>query len=100
MFISGNSLRDDDSMGMFDYINFKCDCPVCGAEIEGFQSKDGPSDLVTLEYWEVDRFYSECPKCLAWIDFIREGKKPYAPINDYKQIVIEPASSLSSPKKP
>ena len=67
-------------MGMFDDIKFEINCPKCGERVTGFQSKDGPCRLLTLEYWEVDNFYSSCNKCGAWIDFTRKEIPPRQPI--------------------
>jgi len=76
-------------MGVFDNVKFKMDCPKCGAKITGFQSKDGPCILTTLEYWEVNHFYSSCPQCRARIEFTR--KKPELrekiPLSDYDMTV-------------
>ncbi len=55
-------------MGMFDSVNYECDCPVCGARVTDFQSKEGECDLLLLEPKDVDYFYSSCDKCKTWID--------------------------------
>jgi hypothetical protein len=59
-------------MGLFNDIDFECQCPNCGGDIRGFQSKDGPCDLTTLRPWEVDNFYSSCRSCKAWIEYYRD----------------------------
>jgi len=56
-------------MGMFDYVQHECACPVCHSKVTGFQSKCGPCGLLTLQPSEVDAFYASCPKCGCWIDF-------------------------------
>lgn len=56
-------------MGMFDYIKLEVKCPKCKAKVDGFQSKDGGCFLDTLDYWEVDNFYSSCNKCGTWIEY-------------------------------
>lgn len=65
-------------MGMFDYVNFKMQCPNCGRETENFQSKDGKCWLETVEPDTVDEFYTMC-RCDTWIEFSRvstiENKK-------------------------
>ena len=53
---------------MFDYVNYKALCPNCGTEIVRWQTKDGCCVAESLETWEVESFYSSCPKCGAWID--------------------------------
>ena len=75
-------------MGMFDDIKLEIKCPKCGAIVKGFQSKDGPCYLSQLDYWEVDNFYSSCPKCDVWIEFVRKSK-PKVPLSDYEIIVTE-----------
>ena len=54
---------------MFDYVNFECECPICGEKVIGFQTKDGPLLLETLEPLDVNNFYSNCSNCGAWIEF-------------------------------
>lgn len=56
-------------MGMFDYIKYKADCEVCGAELKDFQSKDGPCDLKELKPKHVDYFYAYCDNCKAYHAF-------------------------------
>jgi len=56
-------------MGMFDYVNFKVECPKCGWPVEGFQSKDGKCELETVEPETVEEFYSTCKQCDQWIQY-------------------------------
>jgi len=56
-------------MGMFDYVQHECVCPVCRSKVANFQSKDGPCKLLTLQPSEVECFYSTCPKCGCWVQF-------------------------------
>lgn len=55
-------------MGMFDYVEYECECPACGTKVEDFQSKDGDCTLDTLQPDEVRNFYSSCKNCGIWID--------------------------------
>ena len=74
-------------MGMYDYINFSTKCPLCEAVVEGFQSKDSERVLATLDFWEVDNFYSSCKNCHAWIEY--DLIRPCSiTIDKYKQTVI------------
>jgi uncharacterized protein (UPF0212 family) len=70
-------------MGMYDEIKFKTNCPNCNAEVNSFQSKDGACNLEKLNYCEVDRFYTICKNCEAWIEYSIE-QRPYLPIEHYK----------------
>ena len=72
---------------MYDEIKYEMDCPKCGAKITGFQSKDGLCILATLEFWEVDNFYSPCPSCNAWIEFNRKTSRQPSPIEDYDMTI-------------
>lgn len=54
---------------MFDYVNYECDCPVCGNEVDGFQSKSGDCLLEVLEPAQVDFFYSSCAQCRSHLEF-------------------------------
>lgn len=58
-------------MGMFDWVNYECDCPKCGAKVTGFQSKDSTCELNDLKPTEVSNFYSSCDECHVWIEFNR-----------------------------
>jgi hypothetical protein len=54
-------------MGMFDYINFKANCPECGTEITNWQSKNGKCALEVLEPWQVKVFHALCNNCKTFI---------------------------------
>ena len=56
-------------MGMFDYVNYECVCPVCHAKVDGFQSKSGSCTMGKLDPAEVMNFYASCEKCGCWINF-------------------------------
>ena len=55
-------------MGMFNYVNYECVCPVCHAKVDGFQTKDGELQLDTVEPTSVPNFYSTCGKCGCWLE--------------------------------
>lgn len=57
-------------MGMFDYVNFKMNCPKCGDEVLGFQSKDAHCMLEKVDPVSVNNFYSNCA-CGHWIELSR-----------------------------
>ncbi len=73
-------------MGMFDDIKFEMDCPSCGEKVDGFQSKDGGCFMDTLDFWEVNNFYSSCRNCHAWIEFNRKKPRQPDPIEDFGMI--------------
>ena len=79
-------------MGMFDYVNFECDCPNCCHKIDGFQTKDGPCVLANLEYWQVRNFYSHCDNCAVRIVYILEVGNPKVgiPIEAYTKSIRKP----------
>jgi hypothetical protein len=58
-------------MGCFDYVNYTCKCPKCGADVSGFQSKDGGCVFETKEMSDVLNFYTSCDQCSEWIEFNR-----------------------------
>ena len=64
---------------MFDYVNVVIPCPKCGEEISGFQSKDERCSLEVIDPTQVANFYSSCPKCGTWVEYIREydNNPPY-----------------------
>ena len=63
-------------MGMFNYVDFECVCPVCHSKVDGFQTKDGDLRLDTVKPKSVSNFYAPCRKCGCWIEFTRndDGK--------------------------
>lgn len=61
-------------MGMFDDVRTPVivTCPKCGHKTDRFQSKDGPCGLLTIRNLRrVNRFYTSCNGCRAWIEFSR-----------------------------
>ena len=58
-------------MGMYDYVDFEQDCPICHAKIAGFQSKDKGCQLELYKPDEVSRFYAQCHKCKLWVEYER-----------------------------
>lgn len=75
-------------MGCFNYIdtsdlNLKCD--ICGDEISEFQSKDGPCDMTTIHWSEVDYFYTNCHGCGDHICYekVKKDKIPSELFNHY-----------------
>ena len=66
-------------MGMFDDIEFTMPCPICGAELFGFQSKDGDRMLQTLTPMQLAEqatpglsegisIRTSCTQCAVWVD--------------------------------
>jgi uncharacterized protein (UPF0212 family) len=58
-------------MHEIDYISLDADveCPICGEKLGNFETKSGPGAQVTLDFREVDNFYSRCTKCNSIIEF-------------------------------
>lgn len=54
-------------MGMFDWVDYECDCPKCGNLIDDFQSKQGNCNLEKIKPWMVSNFYASCSKCDEWV---------------------------------
>ena len=87
-------------MGMFDYVNYDCACPICHSKVDGFQSKDGECVLDNLEPGEVDLFYAPCSKCGCWLEFSNEKKTNdefIMTVHDYnkKDILIQSPKSVT-----
>ena len=73
-------------MGMFDWVAFEMDCPVCCTPVRGFQTKDRRSpDLQVVLPHVITNFYASCSNelCNAYIEFA-DGKmvSPICPDND------------------
>jgi uncharacterized protein (UPF0212 family) len=58
-------------MHEIDYVSVdaEVECPVCGEKLGGYETKDGPGIQFTLDFREVDSFYSHCLKCNSIIEF-------------------------------
>ena len=67
-------------MGMFDYVvgvpEVVCEC---GANVTGWQSKDGPCELAKVHFTRVGRFYTSCESC----DRLHEFYDSAAPGEDW-----------------
>lgn len=97
IWIGDKTYCEECEVGMFDWINYECDCPVCGKKVDGFQSKDGDCQLETIEPATVNHFYTDCTGCDSWMDFKRDQPGPFTrtvetpmtwPVNDrYTKIV-------------
>ena len=57
---------------MFDWVNFKAPCPVCGAEVTGWQTKSTDCTLSTVSPAEAGNWYTSCSKCGLWIEYNAE----------------------------
>ena len=66
---------------MFDWVDYECDCPKCGATVDVFQTKSRFNQLLKLKPWEVDNFYASCDKCDHWIKFVRKEYSQYEHIS-------------------
>ena len=84
-------------MGMFDYVDFECICPVCLNHVTGFQTKDKYNVLETVKPQELCNFYTTCDKCGSWIEFTRneEGRfvryvydKQNNQLKEYDKLII------------
>lgn len=56
-------------MGMFDWVEYECECPVCGKTLNEFQSKSGDCTLSRVKPEDVNKWYDFCNKCGAWVEF-------------------------------
>ena len=79
-------------MGMYDHVDFEVSCPNCKHLVTGFQTKDRDNALEIVSPVGLDKFYSECDHCKAWLvyrcDSAREG-----PVLDFKEMFFEMAFS-------
>ena len=71
-------------MGMFDYVTVEPEqyCRNCGAELNGWQSKDGGCCLDRIHFSFVRNFYTDCNVCHHWHEFVRKPTK--FSIDDYE----------------
>jgi hypothetical protein len=85
-------------MGMFDDIRYEAPCPMCGAPLTRWQSKDGGCCVQKLTPWELweqkregdieIRFYDACGRCGTWVEVhVRSAKLDYTD-EDFRQFHI------------
>ena len=62
-------------MSHVDYIELheKVECPICGHALEHFETKEGPGAAITLDFRDIDKFYSRCSNCHSLIEFTLEN---------------------------
>jgi len=62
-------------MSHIDYIEVdeKVECPICGHILEHFETKEGPGAAITLDFKEINKFYSRCSNCHSLIEFTLEN---------------------------
>lgn len=91
-------------MGMFDDVRYSAPCFKCGHTITGWQSKDGPCELLLIEPTEVNDFYGDCRKCGAFnyfkvvkrvVEIIRVDENGDPQTTE----ATTPASDSATPKK-
>ena len=58
----------------FDWVDYQCSCPNCGAEVTGFRTRDLCNLFDTVDYRITNHFYTTCA-CGTCIDFIRKRAK-------------------------
>lgn len=70
-------------MGLFDTVTVPAqNCRRCQAPLKGWQSKDGPCLLLTLEFYRVSRFYTACGRCQTWHEYVLRDR--VRPLSDYQ----------------
>jgi hypothetical protein len=74
-----------------EWVKFEMPCPKCGTILKHWESKDRLWEDNSLEYWEVNNFYTECDNCKSFIEF--NIKKPFISIDSYNMTVVSPIVS-------
>jgi hypothetical protein len=59
-------------MGLYDYVDFKANCPDCGEEETHWQTKEMVCRMEVLNPSLVSFFYTICDNCDAWISYTRQ----------------------------
>jgi hypothetical protein len=77
-------------MGMFDYVDFKMQCPVCSRQLE-FQTKDREEkNLEWVGYKLIKNFYAYCGCCRTSVHFYKIKSRSAMGITiTYKMEVFE-----------
>ena len=61
-------------------------CPRCKKDMGEFQSKDGDCGMETLDWWEVDNFYTSCEHCRTG----KDDKKYKAELDKFLKHRVKP----------
>lgn len=86
-------------MGLYDNIEAPdIPCPSCGKPLHGWQSKDGPCYLETLDFRNVDNFYTGC-SCGEWVEFTRRRPTKIT-LDDYDMEHRKLGAAMESDKPP
>ena len=90
-------LNKENIMGMFDWVDYECVCPVCKSKVTGFQTKDCENILTTIKINStISSFYTDCCTCGCWIEFNRIDEnlfkrevqsKNFKILNSYTKII-------------
>lgn len=80
---SEHSFSIESTEGAFDWVDYTCCCPSCGALVKDFRTKDLCNQRDRVDHRIAYHFYAECA-CGAWLDFIR---KPASGIEDFDMYV-------------
>jgi hypothetical protein len=64
-------------MGMFDYVDYKANCPICNAEITNWQTKEAQCHMDTIEPWRVTGFHAYCRECNSWLEATVDAEIEY-----------------------
>jgi hypothetical protein len=60
-------------MGIFNYVDYKMNCPECFHLITDFQTKDESIVslcMETVSLNQISRFHGSCNNCGLWINFV------------------------------
>jgi len=78
-------------MGLFNYVDFKENCPVCKIPLE-FQTKDDTYDelyLNKVDFRSVHRFYGYCSQCKIEVEYNLKEDWTKRKLEDYERSEID-----------
>ena len=76
-------------MGVYNIVRFQINCPVCGKQINEFQTKEGAGAFDVIEYYTINNFHAICPHCQSLIEFYYSPDRKKRSIKDYKMRIVE-----------
>ena len=75
-----------------DYVQIddKVECPICGKQLERFETKEGPGVQAFIDFRNLNHFHSRCDHCHNLIELylkkpMEDSFRKELTINDYEK---------------
>ena len=79
-------------MPEIDYVQIdeKVDCPICGNQLDNFETKEGPGVMMYIDFRDIDHFHCHCGFCHNLVEFslskpVEHDLRKKLSISDYEK---------------